>query len=63
MNCQKPPTVCVCAKTYVHSSFNFVTLICDHILWWERNFETEGVGQNIEQEVCSDVKTKNEVTY
>jgi len=24
-------------------------LICDHRVWWERNFETEGAGQNIEQ--------------
>jgi hypothetical protein len=49
MNCQKPAKVCACAKTYFHNSFNFVSLICEHIVWWERNFETEGDEQNIEQ--------------
>lgn len=63
MTCQKSLTVCVCAKTYMHNSFNFVTLIREHIVWWKRNFETEGVGQTIGEGVCSDVKTKNGVLY
>lgn len=63
MNCKKSPTVCVCAKTYLHNSFSFVTLMCDHTILWERNFEAEGVGQNIGPGFCSDVKTKNGVSY